>query len=120
MYGNATVAELLTRGGEWSTPSPDRASDTRRWAYYRLGAFMCAMDTGKLHGPQVPPFLMLAGCIIGYQDGRNGRTYEVIDPAAPDGHDVRVTARGWTLDATQAWRDVHMPGCIVLGHWTPT
>lgn len=48
----ATVAELLTRGGEWSTPDHDRASDTRRWAYYRIGAFMCGRDTGAFHGPE--------------------------------------------------------------------
>jgi hypothetical protein len=27
--------------------------DTRRWAFYTLGAQMCAMDTGNVYGPVV-------------------------------------------------------------------
>lgn len=26
--------------------------DTRRWAFYSLGAQMCAQDTGRVHGPR--------------------------------------------------------------------
>jgi hypothetical protein len=28
-----------------------RGADTRRWAFYNVGAFMCPIDTGKPHGP---------------------------------------------------------------------
>lgn len=31
--------------------------DTRRWAFYNLGAFMCAQDTGKVHGPDRPEII---------------------------------------------------------------
>ena len=31
----------------WAT----RGSDTRRWAFYSLGAYMSAIDTGMPHGP---------------------------------------------------------------------
>ncbi len=28
-----------------------RLADTRRWAFYAIGAQMCAADTGMMHGP---------------------------------------------------------------------
>ena len=28
-----------------------RLADTRRWAFYEIGAQMCAADTGTMHGP---------------------------------------------------------------------
>jgi hypothetical protein len=28
-------------------------AETRRWAFYSIGAMMCAVDTGKAHGPAV-------------------------------------------------------------------
>lgn len=51
------VDELLEPGGEWMGRGDqgDRGSCTRRWAWYRLGAFMCSTDTGRIHGPQVRP-----------------------------------------------------------------
>jgi hypothetical protein len=30
----------------------DRISDTRRWAFYTIGAQRCATDTGAVHGPR--------------------------------------------------------------------
>jgi hypothetical protein len=28
-------------------------ADTRRWAFFSLGARMCARDTGRMHGPSL-------------------------------------------------------------------
>jgi len=30
-------------------------ADTRRWAFYEIGAQMCAADTGAVHGPAPQP-----------------------------------------------------------------
>ena len=32
-----------------------RLADTRRWAFYEIGAQMCAGDTGAIHGPAPKP-----------------------------------------------------------------
>ncbi len=32
-----------------------RLADTRRWAFYAIGAQMCAGDTGTMHGPAPKP-----------------------------------------------------------------
>jgi hypothetical protein len=29
-------------------------ADHRRWAFYTIGAMMCAFDTGVVHGPELP------------------------------------------------------------------
>lgn len=33
----------------------ERISDTRRWAWFNIGAMMCATDTGVVHGPEMAP-----------------------------------------------------------------
>jgi hypothetical protein len=30
-------------------------ADHRRWAFYNIGAMMCAFDTGRMHGPEQGP-----------------------------------------------------------------
>ncbi len=32
-----------------------RLADTRRWAFYEIGAQMCSGDTGAVHGPAPQP-----------------------------------------------------------------
>ena len=32
-----------------------RLADTRRWAFYAIGAQMCSGDTGAVHGPAPQP-----------------------------------------------------------------
>jgi len=32
-----------------------RFADTRRWAFYEIGAQMCSGDTGAVHGPAPQP-----------------------------------------------------------------
>lgn len=54
MDGPSKADLLLVPGGEWTGDGrPDRATDTRRWAYFRIGAGMCDQDTGVVHGPAV-------------------------------------------------------------------
>ena len=38
-----------------------RLADTRRWAFYEIGAQMCAADTGTMHGPA--PCAGIMACI---------------------------------------------------------
>jgi hypothetical protein len=41
-----TVHELQLR-------QSTRWAEHRRWAYYNIGAFMCDIDTGRVHGPHL-------------------------------------------------------------------
>lgn len=44
-----TVSQLLEPGGEVRADD-----DAARWAWYRIGAFPCRVDTGRMHGPDRP------------------------------------------------------------------
>lgn len=38
-----------------------RGQETRRWAFYSIGATMCPIDTGKVHGPRQRPAFRQTG-----------------------------------------------------------
>lgn len=83
----------------------ERFAPVRRWAFYNLGAMMCATDTGADHGPTRATLEAATGLLP--VDHPNLWTPADLVKSANRRHAARIAGEPWAQVPARNWHEIH-------------